>query len=120
MTDSQIIAEAMGVILEQRKHGYKKVVEEIAGTYIVCTCGRTFHQRDMIFHLREHEDPDYTDPTSYLEAMAWARKQDWWVDFAFEKGLGCERCIKFDTSLLDPTIFIPKLASYIKEKGIKP
>ncbi len=31
-------------------------------------------------------DPDYTDPTSYLEAMAWAKKQKWWVEFVL-KGL---------------------------------
>lgn len=25
-------------------------------------------------------NPDYTDPTAYLEAMAWAMERDWWDD----------------------------------------
>jgi hypothetical protein len=67
-------------------------------------------------------NPDYTDPTAYLEAMAWAKEQDWWPEFLSTiQRYGHKVCIgynRFDyyirTDFLDPSVGAPKLASYIE------
>ncbi|MCK5236179.1 MAG: hypothetical protein KAR06_04255 [Deltaproteobacteria bacterium] len=53
-------------------------------------------------------DPDYTDPTSYLEAMAWAKKQGWFSEFICEM-VGAPLDI-----LLDPKLGSHALASYLE------
>ena len=50
--------------------------------------------------------PDYTDPANYLEAMAWAKKQDWWYEFY-------RGWLTIDI-LLDPKQGSYALASYIR------
>ena len=76
-------------------------------------------------------NPNYTTPAAYLEAMAWAKKKGiFW--FRFLKWLwdndNSDTLYTHETwleltlpdILTYPPSCIPKLASYIKEKGIKP
>lgn len=62
-------------------------------------------------------NPDYTDPTSYLEAMAWAMEQGLWDDFVYKyltQHLGHDtHSIKV---LFDPVTGSHALASYLEEK----
>ena len=62
----------------------------------------------------DFNNPNYTDPTSYLEAIAWAKKQYWWMGFLNTLktgGLPTERMVDI---ILDPSVCIPKLASYLE------
>ena len=64
--------------------------------------------------------PDYTDPTSYLEAMAWAKEQDWWLDFiqwlAYLQTSGGKplRSVVVTGFLLDPKLGSHALAEFLE------
>jgi hypothetical protein len=76
--------------------------------------------------------PDYyTDPTAYLEAMAWAQKQEWWGKFVLTGlKLNMPTHLTPDESLdymvgevarciLDPKLGSHALASYLRERKEK-
>lgn len=89
-TDSQIIHEARGLEWER------------------------FYANDNKRYIDLSCNPDYTDPTPYLEAMAWARTKPWWTDFAYEKSIYNSECVEFDEDLLDPPTGAPKLAEFLE------
>lgn len=87
-TDSQIIHEAKGLCwhewvwypIEKNTLGNRK-----------CYC-RNCDEQNMGISINAHvqkfpSNPDYTDPTSYLEAMAWARVESWWTEFLVSIGI---------------------------------
>lgn len=74
-TDSQRIHEAMELCWhEPELVGYLGDVEVTMEMYECSKC----KMRGMYLPT---ENPDYTDPAHYLEAMAWAQEQDWWGQF---------------------------------------
>lgn len=92
MTDSQIIHEAMGLCW------HKECVETMS-------CSKC---EIKLLNI----NPSYTSPISYLEAMAWAKKQKWWGDFAYIKN-GYDG-YDFNEDLLDPKLGSHALASYLE------
>ena len=66
-----------------------------------------------------------TDPTAYLEAMAWAKEQDWWEDFAQtlwyeanEQVASCMGCLAsvygIPFIILDPKLGSHALAQFLE------
>lgn len=80
-TNSQIIHEARGLCW----HDWVWYPREENSPNRKCYCRVCNEQAQGIsingYMLRCPDSPDYTDPTSYLEAMAWAQEQEWWEDF---------------------------------------
>lgn len=64
---------------------------------------------------QEFVNPDYTDPTAYLEAMAWAKEQEWWgrfvVSLQFEISHTHEIVLY---NILDPKLGSHALAEFLE------
>ena len=123
-TDSQIIHEAMG------RHWCKSLgITDYRhnDTRPRYSCGWNGQGKDN--HNKAYRmlncNPDYTDPTAYLEAMAWAKEKDkgaFWLDFI--QWLWQEEAIETNYEywveaylsrlLIDPPICIPKLAEFLE------
>lgn len=82
-TDSQIIHEARGLCWHDFMATHDRTDDRsLQGEWRACRCSqikRPFYDSDKAWPAPIN--PDYTDPTSYLEAMAWAERQPWWCDF---------------------------------------
>lgn len=125
---NEIIDKARGIT----RHGYRGDGSKD------CVCGWQevevrFAMDVSGYGVMEHAkevNNNYTDPTHYLEAMAWAKKQDWFNDFVQYELQGC--CHKVIESIeeigneqiefyvpswiLDPKEGSHALASYLEEK----
>lgn len=95
-TDSQIIHEARGLCWHELE-----IVNEMEWCKL-CQLGKQFAECPIIA-----SNPDYTDPTSYLEAMAWAKKQKWWGEFIQPNG-----DISFNWELIVHHLTDPKQGSH--------
>ena len=81
-TDSQIIHEAMELLWHKEVHRTDCDCEgECKYESVRCSCDLQVRPCDIDFHCQYNNITDYTDPTSYLEAMTWAKRQDWWFEF---------------------------------------
>jgi len=125
-TDSQIIHEAMGLCW----HTVDINHIQLNGWVYSCSCGGksdrpTPHKEDALAFKRTHEvsNPPYTNAFFYLEAMAWAKEQDWFADFIgryiyWKTDASSTVCDidKLVDTLLDSKLGSYALASYMKEK----
>ena len=116
--DSQIIHEAMGLCW----HRWRYITDNPKqGRIYGCTSATNLCNGTAIGEDECTANPDYTDPTSYLEAMAWAKNQEWFEDFLHGHKYNSNRCegvsrttLGLVIDMLDPKLGSHALASYLE------
>ena len=97
-TDSQVIHEARGLCWHEWPW--------MKGACIHCgfTCA-----------VEERHLPNYDlCPEEYLEAMAWAKEQEWWLDFIYDCNGTCDNIEDIVKVILDPKQGSHTLAKFLE------